>query len=231
MELKVLSWNIWYGKYLDKILRYLKKEDAEILCLQEIVANKDGSNNTAEIIAKKLDYQFFEYSFALEIEKDEKPLDWGNAILSKYPIIGKKTHVLSSTDKRIALQVDINLEGRSLHVFTTHLIHTHQIESEIQNMQADILFDSVSKTATILTGDFNAIPESYPLKRITRKLTNADDKGRPTFSLYPEGCCPTSGLEYRLDYIFVSSDIEAKSCEVGKSKGSDHLPITAIVNF
>lgn len=72
MKIKVVSWNIWYGKYLDEIIKYLKDEKADIVCLQETVANMDGSDNTAKKIAQKLSVKFLEYSFALQIKTERR---------------------------------------------------------------------------------------------------------------------------------------------------------------
>lgn len=38
-------------------------------------------------------------------------------------------------------------------------------------------------------------------------------------------------LRHRLDYIFVSHDIKVLDFSVGKSKGSDHLPVIATVKI
>lgn len=227
MTLKIVSWNIWYGKYFDQILTFLKKEDADIVCLQEIVAKKGATTNTASKIAKELGYKDFVFDFALEIEKEGEKLDWGNAILSKFPITASKTHSLSEgANRRIALLADIKVGEKTLHTMTTHLIHTHQQESPVRNEQADRLIESLPKGPTILTGDFNALPQSYPIKKTSEVLVNTNNEETPTFSLFPEGCCPDK-MKYRLDYIFISSDIKLTSFEVGDSKGSDHLPITA----
>lgn len=231
MKLKVVSWNIWYGKFFDEILDFLKSEDADVVCLQEIVAKKDDSKNTATEIAKKLGYKHFVFDFALEIEKEGEKLDWGNAILSKLPISKSETHPLSSgAFRRIALEARIKTYDKSFQVVTTHLIHTHQQDSVIQNEQTDKLIELLPNGSTILTGDFNALPQSYPIKKTSEVLVNTNNEETPTFSLYPEGCCPDK-MKYRLDYIFISSDIKLTSFEVGNSKGSDHLPVVATLEI
>lgn len=84
-----------------------------------------------------------------------------------------------------------------------------------------------------MTGDFNAISESKTIKIMKKKLVDSDPSSKPTWSMYPEGCivCNPQKVDIRLDYIFVSKDISVKSFRVGKSKGSDHLPISAVIEI
>ncbi|MDO8487267.1 MAG: endonuclease/exonuclease/phosphatase family protein [Candidatus Curtissbacteria bacterium] len=232
MTLKIISWNIWEGKYFTGIIDFLKKSDADIIGFQEAVQEKDGKANTAQLIANELGYEFV-YATTCEIEKDGRILDRGNAILSKHRIIENKTYVLSEIDKRTAIGADIEVKGTKLHVFNTHLIHTHQKPSGTQNLQAKNLIEVLPKRATILMGDFNAVPGSVAVKKISKVLKNTDTSNLPTWCVYPEGCkvCKPKGVEYKLDYIFVSQDIKCKLFEVGSSKGSDHLPISAIIQI
>ena len=62
-------------------------------------------------------------------------------------------------------------------------------------------------------------------------LQDAEPGGAtPTWSVYP-GCtvCQEEGIQYKLDYIFTSKDIKVKSFKVGQSTGSDHLPVSAVI--
>jgi endonuclease/exonuclease/phosphatase family metal-dependent hydrolase len=61
---------------------------------------------------------------------------------------------------------------------------------------------------------------------------SVDDGMTPTWSQYPEGCdvCKPQKIDTRLDYIFVTKDIKFSDSRVESSKGSDHLPVSAIIN-
>ena len=80
----------------------------------------------------------------------------------------------------------------------------------------------------IVAGNFNATPDSAPIKMMREALIDTDPKSRNTWSNYPEGCpkCIFNGLDTRLDYIFVSKNIKYDSFKVHDSKASDHLPIS-----
>lgn len=232
MSVKIISWNIWEGKYLVDIIDFLKTSNADIIGLQEVIQEKSGRRNTARIIANKLEYEFV-YETDSEIEKDGRSLDKGSAILSRHKILRNKTYILSETDKRTAIEADIKVGNTTLHVFTTHLIHTHQKPSDIQNLQAENLIKVLPKGKTILMGDFNATPGSDVVNNVSHVLKNTDAFSVPTWSIYPEGCigCKPKGVYFKLDYIFTSKDIKGKLFEVGSSKGSDHLPISVKIEI
>ena len=228
MQLKILSWNIWYDGNFIEISKFLAEFDADIIGLQEVVPD----DPTRDIIGflKKLGYQ---YAIApiLTIKKNGGTMS--NAIFSKYPIVSHEAYVLSKTSVRKALRADIKVEEKILHVFTTHLLHTHQQSSEIQELQAENLIKVLPKERTIVMGDFNATPESNTIKKMSGVLENTDLSLIPTWSVYPEGCpiCNPEKINIRLDYIFTSKDIKINSPMVHQSKGSDHLPISVIIEI
>ncbi len=242
MSIKIISWNIWGGKHLPEVIDFLKKADADIVGLQEVLQNIDGTNNIAKIIADELGYEWVygvaslltEKSQLLQtLQKTDKTMEWGNAILSRHKIIGNKVHTLSETRKRIAVEVIIKLKNKNLHIFNTHLVHTHQQLSEVQDSQVENLLKIIPKGNTIIMGDFNATPESNAIKIMSTVMKNTDeDPTHLSWSVYPEGCptCNPVGIIHRLDYIFTSEDVKTLLSTVKNSKASDHLPISAILD-
>lgn len=230
MTLKILSWNIWIDGYFDQISDFLKQSNADIIGLQE-VKDYDSKRDVIKFL-NDLGYQ---HAFApvkkkwwgKKIEKD------GPAIFSKYNILDTKTYVLSKTNSRVGLKAEIQEKDKILHVFSTHLIHTHQNESKEQNEQVENLIKVLPREGTIVMGDFNAIPDSLVIKNMKKVLVDSDPSSTPTWSVYPEGCliCNPQEVSIRLDYIFTSKDMVVKSFAVGNSRGSDHLPISAVVEI
>jgi endonuclease/exonuclease/phosphatase family metal-dependent hydrolase len=244
MKIRLLSWNIWGGKYLEEVIAFLKTADADIVALQEVIENETG--NTALTIADKLGYECA-YELGMKMSSKwagpprakEEIINFGNAILSKHKIIESKTHELSEGERRVAVQADIQIGNNILHTFSIHLKHYHfeQVNPqtlEMQNEQADNLVKLLPLNKTILMGDLNAPPESYAVKKVGQILQDAEiNSHTPTWSVYREGCtiCLVEGIRYKLDYIFTSNDLKICSFEVKESKGSDHLPISAIVEI
>lgn len=227
MHVKILSWNIWIDGHFDEIKEFLQKSDADIIALQEVQDN----DSTRQIIPylTSLGYQ---YIFDTITETwDGKVWKFGPAIFSTYPILSPKTYVLSKENKRIVVGADIQIGDKILHVFSTHLSHTHQQNSDAQKAQAVELLQHVPNDMSIVMGDFNATPESTTIQEMKKVLQDTDANNLPTWSVYPEGCfgCRPQKIDTRLDYIFTTKDIRVHSYAVEHAKASDHLPISAII--
>lgn len=229
MQLKVLSWNIWFSGDLKKVNEFLENSDADIIGLQEVMMI-DHKMQLSPLLTTELGYKYV-YATTFQYPIKGVLTDIGNVILSKYPIISSKVHNLSEKENRVAVQADVKVENSVIHVFCTHLIHTHQKPSEIQDLQATNLVKVVSPEKTVVMGDFNCLPDSNAIKIVAQSLKNTDIHSHPTWSVYPQGCegCLPKGVIYKLDNIFVSRDIISSSFKVEKSLASDHLPISAVI--
>lgn len=229
MQIKILSWNIWIDGKFDQATKFLKTADADIIGLQEVLADDPGRDIISFL--KGLDYK---HAFA-PIQKTWGRKIWndGPAIFSRYKIVNTETYLLSKIKERAAIKADIQIGDKILHVFNTHLAHTHQQESEVQNEQAGNLIKTLSSELTVVMGDFNVTPDSKIIKKMRNLMIDSDYSGTPTWSVYPEGCleCNPQKIDTRLDYIFVSKDIKITSAKVENSKASDHLPISAIIKI
>lgn len=223
MKLKILSWNIWYDGHFDEISRFLASSGADIIGLQEVVSD----DKTRDIIGylTKLGYQHV-FSPVLKLKEDGRTI--GNAVFSRREITKSKTHVLSEQEKRLAIEADIRAGNATISVFSTHLLHTHQRPSEIQDAQVNSLIKVLPPAYVVVVGDFNATPDSAVIQKMQKVLVDADPAQTPTWSVYPEGCpaCNPQTIDTRLDYIFTSKDIKTSLFKVGTSNGSDHLPIS-----
>lgn len=231
MKLKILSWNIWCDGHFSEISNFLTACNADIIGLQEVLPH---SKQIPVInLMTKLGYYHVYFPVMEMVLENGETEELGNAIFSKYPIIESRVHVLSQQHKRIAVQADIDVSGTLLHIFCTHLKHTHHKPSELQDSQARSLVKVLPHNHVIVMGDFNATPDSMPIKIVEVVLSNTDTSFKPTWSVYPEGCsvCKPQSMHDRLDYIFISSDIKAVSSQVENSKGSDHLPISVMIQI
>src|SRR3989344_4505878 len=225
MRIKVLSWNIWLDGDLDTVIDFVRESDADIIGMQEVIPERQP--NVLESLAA-LGYKNV---FSSVMKSRRRGLQIGNAILSKYPIQKSVEHVLSETERRTALQADIIIENTTLYVFNTHLLHTHQKQSDTQDLQVANLLKLLSREKTIVMGDFNATPESSVIQRMESVLNNCDPNGTPTWSTDPRGCktCAPQAIDTRLDYIFASKDLKTNSPAVLASNASDHLPLSVTI--
>ncbi|MBU6447497.1 endonuclease/exonuclease/phosphatase family protein [Patescibacteria group bacterium] len=246
MQLKLLSWNIWGGKYLPEVIDFLRSADADIIALQEVILEPDGKTNTASTIADALGYNEV-HALGMEISSKwigpvrdpEVQLNFGNAVLSKHKIENSAAIDLSAPEYRQAIWADIIIGSQTLRVFSIHLKHNHVINGsdaieQLQNEQVNTIIKALPADNAIVMGDFNSLPESEPIKIMSGALKNTEiGTVAPTWSSYPEGCsiCQPKNVEYKFDYIFAGKNLKAGGFKVYPSKASDHLPVTAILDI
>lgn len=229
MQLKVLSWNIWTDGNFGEVLDFLKGANADIIGLQEVVS--DDQKRDVIGFLKSLGYH---YVFApIRKEWGDHVYNDGPAVFAKNKILKSETFILSTSESRAAAKAEVQIGTETLSVFSTHLVHTHQQQSDIQEEQATNLIKLIPQENAILMGDFNAEPSSSAIKIISDSLINSDPTNKPTWSVYPEGCitCNPQAIDTKLDYIFTTKDISAIGFKVENSKASDHLPISVIIEI
>ncbi len=143
---------------------------------------------------------------------------FGNAILSRYPILETKNFSLPSRrETRCCLRARLRTPRGYITVFSTHL----GLNREERFKQIDELARLVKteKNPVILMGDFNC----------------GTDQLAPLYDLLKDaGAMFGSRLTYpydkpvdRIDYILVSREITCKELYIPYSDASDHLPVIA----
>jgi len=247
MKINVGSWNIWIfgSRDFKGIAELVRKNKIDILGIQEAGIYFDkGQENMAKKIAEELNYNFVFYP-----AKDARPNNpWivCNAILSKFPIIESNFHLLNpanfkyngtyQTEPRNLVYSKITLnESKALNFLTTHLNPSIKFETtDLRLTEVEKVLSAIKKLENpiVLTGDFNSIPKNKEIKRIEEFLTRVGGD-EPTWTVHPfemEGW-RVDKLEYRLDNIFVSKDLNYENFKIIKSKISDHLPIKVTIDF
>ncbi len=236
-SISILQWNVWYLEDIKNITTFLKENKADIICLQELTIDFDKQNNihTPEYIAKELGYNvhYQEITFA------DKSVKLANAIFSKYELSGTRTVWVNQEqgsgsyddENRAYVEVKVTVDGKELTVGTVHMSYTHAFEpSERKLQETDALVEAIKDNSQnfVLTGDFNAHPDSKVIKRIESHFKNlGPDYDQKTWTTKPFSYngFEADALDWRLDYIFGSSDIVVNSSEVLQTEFSDHLPV------
>src|SRR3989344_110750 len=94
MKIKFVTLNIWEGgRLIDNIVSFIKKENPDIIAMQEVYDGKDPSFDknfrSVEEFGKNLDYPYYFFSAALLDTRSIGDIEKGNAIFSKFPIVEK----------------------------------------------------------------------------------------------------------------------------------------------
>ncbi len=229
--LKVMTFNIRHAEGLDgrvsveRVAEVIRASGADVIGLQEVDRRmpRSGWLDQVQQIAARLGY---DYAFGPNLGAG--PIGYGNAVLSRYPIAGRTCLSLPATlEPRGALGVTIQLSPQSRLTF----INTHLgLSTEDRRAQVGAIADYVRGTSgpVILVGDFNAGPGAPEQAEISRLLTDSFGSapvrsGEGTFGVGADR--PGE----RIDYVWLSPDLNALAWSTRSSKASDHLPVVVEV--
>ena len=248
MIIKFLTYNIWYGKNWKEIIPFIKNLSPDIFALQEVTSNlsKFDLGNVDIVIELQKAFPEHQSVFAPINYKKElgKVIQYGNMILSRFPIINHKVHYFFKqpdwTDDyenqaRHLLEARIDVEGKGISVFTTHLTYSKAFQDNPKKIkEAEKIVDIISdKKPTILAGDFNSTPNSKTIKSIDTQIKYLDREKRPTWTKHPfsKDGFKANTLNWKLDYIFLSEDLSHQNLEIIDTALSDHLPMKVEINL
>lgn len=167
------------------------------------------------------------YHFAPAIEVPNGG-PYGNGFLSRIPIVKAETVMIPDPEqKKIGKHYEtrcilkVLLEG-GITVLVTHF----GLNPDEQENAVKTVLENITDEKCILMGDFNVTPDNPVLAPIRKRLRDtADCFGEPKLSF------PSDAPDRKIDYIFVSPDIDVVSADIPPIVASDHRPHTAVVEF
>ena len=201
--------------------------DADIVGLNEMRGAGQVPEFTAqvEMLSELTGMKYFYFAKAIDVSKKGP---YGNAILSKIPIINAENIPIPDPDHKICGKyyetrciLRAELEG-GLVVVVTHF----GLQPDEQKNAVKAVLDTVCEKRCILMGDFNVTPENTvldPIRDIMKDTAEAFDMPKLSY--------PSDNPRRKIDYIFVSHDIEVESADIPHIIASDHLPHIANVKI
>lgn len=218
-RIKVVSFNVEFSMRVDGAIALLATDsalrDASVILLQEM--NEKATRQVAEALGLWYVYYPAIYHFRT------KQL-FGNAVLSRWPIIEDRKIVLPHVSRfvrtqRTATAATIRVGSQRVRVYSTHLGTPGDIGAGARRDQLRaILKDAAQYPRVIIGGDMN----DAGVGRVAR------DRG---YSWPTEHGPPTSRLG-RLDHIFLRGFVRPDSAGSGAVLDvghiSDHLPVWAV---
>jgi len=252
-QIKVLSYNVrlfnLYEKKsdnMDNIIRFIHNEDADIICLQEIYTG--SSRMTEKMLIQKIGLPYNRINYLIS---GNKPVYYGMAIFSRFPIIGSGTIKYPDT-YNTTMFCDVLAGKDTLRIFNNHLQSTrlkktnyflfsgsNQSESlkEILDIserlkdafikragQAEILHKKITESPyrVIVCGDFNDTPVSYTYHKITTGLKDAFLYNGKWLGKTYAGLLPS----FRIDYIIIDRTLQPLDFRRYRNRYSDHFPVS-----
>lgn len=237
-QLKILSYNvhscIGTDRKLDpaRIADVIAGLEPDIIGLQELDVGRkrSGSIDQAHAVASllKMDFHFHP---ALKVEDEH----YGDAILTAFPLRLIKADALPSYgEPRGALWVEIDIGGRPLQVFNTHLglFRRERVrQSSIMTGPDWVGHPEAAGKPRLLMGDFNSIPSSPAYRQLSDTMR---DIGAETGKVASR-TFPSRFPLLRLDHVFVADGpriIKAEAISTPLTRlASDHLPLSVTIEF
>jgi endonuclease/exonuclease/phosphatase family metal-dependent hydrolase len=237
-SLTVMTFNIRHGEGtggeldLERIAEVIEGQDPDAVGLQEVDRHwserSDFVDQTSWLARRLGMYAVFGANLDLDPLTPGAPRrQYGNAILSRHPIIGWDNIPLPRFDlheQQGLLLARIKVRGAPLLFYNTHLDPNDAAE---RLAQAKAIRDLIGtpEEPFVLVGDFNATPGSPPIRHLTETMTDAWAKAG-----VGEGDTFNSVTPYaRIDYVFTPPEAFIRTAAVVTTDpgASDHLPLTA----
>lgn len=236
--IRVLSYNVHSCVGTDRRLDVGRVADMiaalepDIIGLQELDVGRrrSGGVDQAEEIARRLKMDFH-FHPALKLEEEL----YGDALLTAFPMRLVKSAALPSIgEPRGALWTTVEVAGKALQVFNTHLglLRRDRLrQAAALTGEEWLAHPDLTGKPLILIGDFNSIPSSAPYRMIREQLADA----RQQTGRLPAPTFPARWPLLRLDHVFVSGgprivNAEAVSTAAAR-RASDHLPLLVTVEL
>ncbi len=230
-ELRVVTYNIKLSEKLEQAVQELSLEpdlkDADVILLQEM------DPAAVEILAKILKYDYIYYPAALRRSDDK---GFGNAILTRWPILGHQKIVLPHENP--IRKMHRNAVFATLQV-GEHKILTCSVHTEIPLIaqtkrleQVGALLEGIAESFpyVIVGGDFNTDTQ-YGVRETERLFRKSGfvwaSKGLGSTARGD----PLGLIKFEFDFIFVRGLEVLESGKVEGAKASDHLPVWTMLGF
>ncbi len=242
MNIKIMTYNIQHGlDYkkllnkeriidLDKIYQVIKDEDVDLVGLNEVYNDVNNIETVEQVkyLANKLGFNYYFFGQSITVKN---VIGYGNAIISKYPLINYKIHKIDDPlikdedtyyESRIIIECDLLINNETIKVFVTHL---GLAKSEKLNGTKKLLEVIKDNEKIILLGDFNMKEDNNNILLLSKELFNT--------SKLIDGCkCTYTSVDpkEKIDYIFVKG-IDVISSKVVKKIASDHYPVVCKIKI
>ena len=227
--IKVVSYNIKFAKRADLAADLLKSH--KDLCQADIIFLQEMDREGVQMIAQKLNYNYIYYP-AVSHPLTNK--DFGNAIITKWPIVFDQKIILPHLDpddlQRVAVGAGIKIGQRYIMAYSIHMSIWLQPYQRKEQLAALFTSMPLNFDAYIVGGDFNTFTK-FNRKNIFDAVNAAG------FEL----ATPSIKWSYKhwyllykkslVDYIFVKNMESVGAGIVKNRRASDHVPIWTEVKF
>ena len=232
--MRIATYNIHRCRGLDgrtrpqRIAAVLADVDADVVALQEVVGSSAHGGGHIEEIGAALGM-----GWVMTPTRVFRGHQFGNAILSRFPITHHSSHDLSwkTCEPRKLQRVDVSVEGGTLHLYNVHL-GTAILERRHQAERlARIVSDRQIAGPKVVLGDFNEWTRGLATTLLSDRLRSVDLRNHLRRRRTYPGVFPI----LHLDHIYYSGRVEVIAVRLPRTRlslvASDHLPLVADIRL
>ena len=237
MQLRIMSFNTQHCmNYVTRRIDFeimaetIREAGADVIGLQEIRGegqHRGEYEAQAKILGELLGFNYY-FAEAIRFGGVDP---YGNALLSRFPIARAETVMIPDPKTRLipggyyetrcalSANLDIGVPG-GLDVLVSHF----GLNPDEHRQAVKTVTGLIPAERGVLMGDFNMKPGNFKLRPFRKKLVDTaaylerGDKGY-TF--------PSDRPNRKIDYIFVTRDINVNACRVFPKIASDHRALAA----
>ena len=235
--LRIVAYNIKHGRGMDdavdlrRIAAVLRRLDADVIALQEV---DKGTARTAgvdqvEALARLLGYTGFHGA-----HRRYQGGDYGNAILTRLPVLGVRTHPIPAASGSALTVHEVEVvwspaeapgrgAGQRISVVSVHLAGSPD-QRLAQADSLNRLFEG-REHPVVLAGDFNGRPEGPVVRNLRRRWSVLAKSGEPE-------TYPSPAPDREIDFVMVRRGSGLEVIEhrvIAEPMASDHRPLLAVL--
>ena len=217
----------------ERIVQVLREIDADVIGLQEVLCHSHlhKRDHQADFIAKALGFEF-----VLGKNRQIKGADYGNAILSRFPILSSRNFdiTVSQYEPRGCMRTELEVSpGRTIQFVNLHMgTSFFERRKQVHKILAGHVLERPHVAGgRIIVGDFNEWTSGLTTRMFRSRFNYVDPKLHLGTSRSFPGYMPL----LHLDHIYYDGNLELEAASLHRSEtalvASDHLPIFADFRF
>lgn len=231
--MKLMSFNTQHClNFITRKIDFQVMADTIIRCGADIVGLNEmrdkgenpGYDRQVEILSELTGLKYHYFAKAIDVNGANP---YGNGLLSRYPIVSAETVPIPDPNPKNGTRYYESrcLLKAKLENGVTVLVTHFGLNPDEQENAVQTVLNHIAEKNCVLMGDFNLRPDNAILDPIRAQMQDtADLFGGPLLSF------PSDNPDRKIDYIFVSRDVNVTDADIPAIVASDHRPHTAVID-